>query len=228
MPLDPQAPGWARELALGYESGAHGQFILHGNVADRFVLGGRRVGLIHYLDSLLLGGFELVFVYDPGNGLTLLRGAERMAQWQAGKDMGPLPRDPRAAIELVTRYLRYRANLSALGHPADGPVAVIVRASEQVLPGNRSGDFEIASLASLVRDWAAEPPFTELAFASFLITDNLSDLHPLVAGNPRVARVRPRLWARAGARCWMLRARFRLLAVCAARMAVWSLPPRWP
>lgn len=190
MPLDPQAPGWARELALGYESGAHGQFILHGNVADRFVLGGRRVGLIHYLDSLLLGGFELVFVYDPGNGLTLLRGAERMAQWPAAKDMGPLPRDPRAAIELVTRYLRYRANLSALGHPADGPVAVIVRASEQVLPGNRSGDFEIASLASLVRDWAAEPPFTELAFASFLITDNLSDLHPLVAGNPRVARVR--------------------------------------
>lgn len=190
MPLDPQAPGWARELALGYESGAHGQFILHGNVADHFVLDGRRVGLIRYLDSVLLGGFELVFVYDPGNGLTLLRGAERLAQWPAANESGPLPREPRAALERVTRYLRYRANLVALGHPAQGPVAVIVRASEQVLPGNRSGDFEIASLASLVRDWAAEPPFTEIAFASFLITDNLSDLHPLVAGNPRVAKVR--------------------------------------
>ena len=190
MPLPPDAPSWAHELALGYESGACGQFILHGNVADRFPLEGRRVSLTRVLDSLLLGSFELVFVYDPGNGLAVLRGADRLAQWPPMKESGPLPRDPRQAIELVTRYLRYRANLSALGRAEVEHVAIIVRGVDQMLPGSRAGDFEVSSLACLIRDWAAEPPFTELAFAAFLIADNLADLHPLVANHPRVAKVR--------------------------------------
>ena len=38
MPLASDAPDWLRELALAYESGAHGQFVLYGNVSDRFVL----------------------------------------------------------------------------------------------------------------------------------------------------------------------------------------------
>jgi hypothetical protein len=189
MPLEADAPAWAHELALAYESGAHGQFVLHGNVADRFPLGGRLVGLSRYIDAQLLTGFDVVFTYDPGNGLAVLRGAEKVAQWPALKDGGPLPRDPRAAVELVGRYLRYVGNLRALGRGGDEHIACILRGVDQILPGGRGGDFEIASLASLIRDWAAEPPFTELAFASFLIADNLTDLHPQVAYNPRVARV---------------------------------------
>lgn len=190
MPLPDSAPDWAKELALGYESGAHGQFVLHGNVADRFPLDGRRVSLTRSLDALLLGSFELVFVYDPGNGLSVLRGAERLQQWPAMKDMPALPRDPRGAIELVSRYLRYRANLAALGRQEIEHVAVIIRGIEQIVPASRASEFEVSSLASLVRDWASEPPYTELAFASFLIADNLADLHPLIASQPRVAKVR--------------------------------------
>jgi hypothetical protein len=66
---------------------------------------------------------------------------------------------------------------------------VILRGAELVLPASRQGDFASASLASLVRDWAAEPPFADMASASLLIADNLNDLHPLVAGNPRIDRV---------------------------------------
>jgi len=190
MPLESDAPAWAHELALAYESGAHGQFVLHGNVSDRFPLGGRLVGLTRYLDAQLLSSFDLVFVYDPGNGLQLLRGAERFAQWPAAKDIGPLPRDPRIAVELVGRFLRYLANLRAMGRGGDEHVACIVRGVDQMLPGGRAGDFDIASLASLIRDWACEPPFTDLAFASFLIAESLTDLHPQVAYNPRVARIR--------------------------------------
>lgn len=190
MPLPDNAPAWAQELALAYESGAHGQFILHGNVADRFPLDGRRVSLTRALDALLLGSFELVFLYDPGNGLSVLRGGEALAQWPPLKEAPALPRDPRQAVELVSRYLRYRSNLAALGRGQPGHVAFILRGADQVLPGSRSSEFEIASLASLLRDWAAEPPFTELPFASFLIADNLADLHPLLANHPRVDRVR--------------------------------------
>lgn len=182
-------PAWLAELRLAYESGAHGQFVLYGNVADRFPLDGRLVGLTRYLEARLLGTFDLVFVYDPGNGLSLLRGGERFAQWPAAEKVQPWPHDPRDAVELISRYLRYRANLTALGRGDEEHVAVILRGAELVLPASRQGDFATASLASLVRDWAAEPPFADMAFASLLLADNLADLHPLVAGNPRIDRV---------------------------------------
>ncbi|MFZ3206496.1 MAG: ATP-binding protein, partial [Pseudomonas sp.] len=183
------APAWLDELRLAYESGAHGQFVLYGNVADRFPLDGRLVSLTRYLEARLLGTFDLVFLYDPGNGLSLLRGGERFAQWPAAEQVRPWPHEPRAAIELISRYLRYRANLQALGRGDSEHVAVILRGAELVLPASRQGDFASASLASLVRDWAAEPPFADMAFASLLLADNLNDLHPLVANNPRIDRV---------------------------------------
>ncbi|SDH32303.1 ATPase family associated with various cellular activities (AAA) [Pseudomonas benzenivorans] len=182
-------PAWLAELRLAYESGAHGQFVLYGNVADRFPLDGRLVSLTRYLEAKLLGTFDLVFLYDPGNGLSLLRGGERFAQWPAAEKVQPWPHEPRAAIELISRYLRYRANLRALGRGDAEHVAVILRGAELVLPASRQGDFATASLASLVRDWAAEPPFADMAFASLLLADNLADLHPLVANNPRIDRV---------------------------------------
>jgi ATPase family associated with various cellular activities (AAA) len=190
MPLENDAPAFARELALAYESGAHGQFVLYGNVADRLPLKGRLVSLTAYLDSELLSAFTLVFLYDPGNGLTVLRASEAFQAWPGVNAMGAATREPRAAVELITRYLRYRANVSAMGRGEVEPTACIVRGADQILPANRQGEFDTASLASLVRDWAAEPPFTDIPFASFLIADNLNDLHPQVANNPRVAKVR--------------------------------------
>ncbi|HET6783334.1 MAG TPA: ATP-binding protein, partial [Pseudoxanthomonas sp.] len=190
MPLDASAPAWAQELALAYESGAHGQFVLYGNVNDRFPLHGRLSSLTRWLDAQLLTGFGVVFLYDPGNGLSMLRGSAQLKQWLASRESEPWPREPRAAVERISHYLRYRANLRTLGQGDDEHVAVIVRGADQILPGARNGDFDIASLASLVRDWAGEPPFADQAFASFLIADNLNDLHPQVAFNPRVARIR--------------------------------------
>ena len=189
MAREQEVPNWLDELRLAYESGAHGQFVLYGNVADRFPLDGRLVSLTRYLDARLLGTFDIVFLYDPGNGLSLLRGGERFAEWPAAAQIQPWPHDPREAVELISRYLRYRANLRALGRADSQHVAVILRGAELVLPASQQGDFATASLASLVRDWAAEPPFCDMAFASLLLADNLNDLHPLVANNPRIDRV---------------------------------------
>lgn len=189
MSSEGKAPAWLEELRLAYESGAHGQFVLYGNVADRFPLDGRLVSLTRYLDAKLLAAFDIVFLFDPGNGLNLLRGGERFAQWPAAEKIQPWPHDPREAVQLISRYLRYRANLRALGRGDSEHVAVILRGAELVLPASRQGDFATASLASLVRDWAAEPPFADMTFASLLLADNLNDLHPLVANNPRIDRV---------------------------------------
>ena len=81
MPAPQGAPEWAAELSLAFESGASGQFILYGNVHDRLAVGGRLVNIERYIQDELLAGFAVVFAYDLGNGLTVERGGERLAQW---------------------------------------------------------------------------------------------------------------------------------------------------
>src|SRR5689334_1389605 len=81
MPAPHGAPEWATELYVAFESGASGQFILYGNVHDRLPVGGRLVAIERYIQDELLAGFDVVFTYDLGNGLTIERGGERLQQW---------------------------------------------------------------------------------------------------------------------------------------------------
>lgn len=188
MPAPEGAPAWAKELALAYESGAHGQFLLYGNVHDRLAVGGRLVGLAGYLEDELLSGFPVVLTYDLGRGLSVERGGERLEQWP-GAELARLPREPLAAVQYLSRYLRYLANLQGLGRGEAGSVAVIVRGIDQIAPADGAG-YEHGSLTSVLRGWASEAPFSELAFTSLLIADNLNDVEPLVAYDAHAARVR--------------------------------------
>ena len=194
MPAPQGAPEWAAELSLAFESGASGQFVLYGNVHDRLAVGEpasarRLVSIERYLQDELLAGFAVVFAYDLGNGLTLEKGGDRLAQWTKGAEAAPLPRDPLDAIRYVSRYVRYLANLNTLGRGDGTQVALIVRGADQLLPADGSG-FEHGSLTSLVREWASGGPFAQVSFATILITDNLNDLESLIAFSPHVTRVR--------------------------------------
>src|SRR5688572_7028788 len=104
MPAAPGAPAWASELALAYESGAYGQFILYGNVQDRVAVGSRLVNLPEYLENELLAGFQIVLSYDLGNGLVIKRGGELLEKW-GGAKLESLPREPLPAIQYLSRYL---------------------------------------------------------------------------------------------------------------------------
>lgn len=190
MPLSPDAPGWASEIALAYESGAQGQFILYGNVHDRIPVGGALVNLARYLEAELLGGFQVVFSFDLGNGLRVERGSEIVAAWGGARAMSPVIRQPLQAVELIGAYLRYLANLQALGQGKPLHVACILRGADEMLPASGGWDHALGGLASLLRDWAGEAPFSTLPFVSLLIADNLTDLHPAVTLNPRAAHIR--------------------------------------
>jgi hypothetical protein len=188
MPAPQGAPDWAAQLSLAFESGASGQFVLYGNVHDRLAVAGRIVNIERYIQDELLAGFEVVFAYDLGNGLTLERGGDRLAQWSPAAPAA-LPREPLEAVRFVSRYLRYLANLSSLGRGENPQVALLVRGADQLLPADGTG-FEHGSLTSLVRDWASATPFAQLSFASLLIADNLNDLEPLIAFSPHTSRMR--------------------------------------
>src|SRR5688572_9562965 len=191
MPLSPEAPAWAAEIALAYESTAQGQFILSGNVHDRLPVGGTLVNLGGFIEKELLAGFQVIFTFDLGNGLRVSRGADLLDGWSGAKRLDPTVRQPLAAIELVSSFLRYRANLRAVSQEKQVMhIACILRDADDILPATGGWSYELGGMASLLRDWAGEAPFSELPFVSLIIADNMNDLHTSVALNPRAARVK--------------------------------------
>jgi hypothetical protein len=188
-----QLPPWAAELMTLYESDAGSQFILYGNVGDRLLLppsaGGGLGSLTDYLAKVLMPRFDVVMTYDLGNGIRVLTGNDVLREWPNWNDQ-PLPRLPRAAVEWLTHYLRYTSNLTKLGHRRQ-QVGVIVLAANLVVPPDQGGvNHELSALVLQLRDWASDGLLGDHASATFLVTDNLNDLHPLLATNPRANAVK--------------------------------------
>ncbi|MBL9114560.1 MAG: ATP-binding protein [Verrucomicrobiaceae bacterium] len=187
-------PSWAQELASLYESHAASQFILSGNVHDRFLVpqkqGKTHIGsLTEYVQHVLVPGFDVVITYDLGNGIRIERGQEVFTTWPAYKDRPELPKTPLPAVETLTRYFRYAANLRRLGKEAP-QIACIVRSAHLVAPATQgSTQFDLGAVALLMREWAEDPLLVEHPLVTCLIADNLHDLHPLLANNARAPRL---------------------------------------
>ena len=187
-------PGWADDIALAYESGAASQFVLHGNVGDRFQLpseGKPESGtLADYLAKVLLTRFDVVLSYDLGNGLRIVRGGAVLADWPHFKQDATLPAEPRAAVAWLTQYFRYTANLARLGQRRL-QIACILPAAQLLAPATQGwSSYDIAAIALQIRDWASDGLLAGHSLATFLVTEALADLHPLIATNPR-AQVTP-------------------------------------
>ena len=188
-------PDWARDLVALYESGAANGFVLYGNVDDRMILpveNGQLLGnLGDFLLRVLLPSFDVVLSYDLGNGLRIERGGELFTQWPAYKQNPQLPKNPRPAIETLTHYFRYCANLTRLKSSNRVRVACIVKAAHLVAPALPGAlNYDLNALALLMRDWTSDTLLTNHDLATFLLTENLSDLHPLLANNALAAQIK--------------------------------------
>lgn len=201
------APAWSEEIRSLYLSGAASQFILHGNVDDRLILPSENeeeIKLGTVTDFLLghqLRKFDAILAYDLGHGLQVQTptalGKKAWETWPSNRTEAALPREPRDAIVYMDHFLRYCVNLRQLPSAANSALAgknvslaLIVRAAGLVVPrSNLSIQFELHASASLIRSWSTESRYDGQYQVSFLVTDNLNDLHPLVANNPRVARI---------------------------------------
>jgi len=186
-------PGWARTLADLYESNATSQFIIYGNISDRMLLPAATPhlgGLSDYLLGVLLPRFDVVLSYDVGNGIRIEKGAEVFSKWPYFQESQKDWKTPRPAIETLTRYFRYCANLTRLNQPAT-QIGCIINNADLLVPAFQGGfDYNLNALASLIRDWSSDNLLANHALASFLLTENLNDLHPLIVNNARVSRVK--------------------------------------
>jgi hypothetical protein len=186
-------PEWAREVVRLYESDSASQFIIYGNIFDQIIMpvaDGQRLGsLSDYLMQVLLSRFQVVISYDIGNGIRVEKGGEVFSKWPHFQQSSDLPRVPRPAVEYLTSYFRYAANLARLSADSTTQVACIVRNANLLAPMVPGAlDYDLSAIASLIRDWASESLLTMHSLATFLIVENLSDLHPLIANNSRAAR----------------------------------------
>jgi hypothetical protein len=187
-------PAWARNLAESYESSAASQFVIYGNISDRMVLPAPpllRLGTLpDFLLGVLLSRFDVVLSYDLGNGIRIEKGAEIFSKWPHFQDSQKDWKAPRPAVETLTRYFRYCANLTRLNQPA-AQVACIIKSADLLVPALQGGlDYDLNALASLIRDWSTDGLLADHALATFLLTENLNDLHPLIVNNPRIARIK--------------------------------------
>jgi ATPase family associated with various cellular activities (AAA) len=186
-------PAWAREMVELYESDAASQFIIHGNVNDRLLIPGtkpRLGGLGEFLLDVLMPRFDVVLSYDLGNGIRVEKGGPIFSSWPAIKDNPTLPKTPRAAIETLTHYFRFCANLRRL-NASSIQVGCFIKGADLLAPPLAGGtDYDLGALITLIRDWANDQLLTGHALATFLVTENLNDLHPMLANNARAARVK--------------------------------------
>ena len=186
-------PQWALDAIQLYESNAANQFIIYGNVNDQMLVPSPTPhlgGLTDFLLQVLLPRFNVVLSYDIGNGIRVEKGGEIFSTWPQLKENPELPKAPRLAVEALTRYFRYTANLARLNRE-HVQVGCIIRSADLLAPSLQGGfDYDLNALASLIRDWSSESLLAGHSLATFLVSENLNDLHPLIVNNPRAARIK--------------------------------------
>jgi hypothetical protein len=183
-------PSWAERVIALYQAHAANQFLLYGNVNDRFLLDSRTLGsLPEFLNRVILPRFDVVLSYDLGNGVRIEKGGDIVTKWPAYKEHPELPRAPRPATEWLTRFFRYAANLARLGQESF-QVGFYMKSAHLVAPALPGAlNYDLSALAMLMRDWAADDLLTRHSLATFLIAENLNDLHPLLVNHPRAAPI---------------------------------------
>ena len=191
-------PDWANEVIACYESGASGCFLLHGNVSDRMLVNDSnsddKLGsLTDFILESLLPRFDVVITYDMGFGLRIERGNKTFSEWPTYAENPKLPHKPLDAARSLTHYLLYCRNLQIMGKAAP-KVAVVIKQAHLACPAIPNiHNYELSSLAALIKGWADDDRLQEFGQAAFLISENLNGVHPLITECPRVTHTEIKL-----------------------------------
>ncbi len=170
-------PAWAEELRRRYLRNEASIFVLHGNVYDSVVSGGRMLSLTDFLtDVLLRESKDTIVVYNLSTGV---RFAKRDRTLRSAEDLSAeTPRDKvlLGLERLVTAGTR---------------TAAIIEYAETLAPAAEisfQADADRASVVTLHR-WSFLPEIEKGDNVVFLITDNLPELSPKLVSNPKVGVV---------------------------------------
>lgn len=180
---------WIDDLRSSYKSGAHNQFILHGNVYDSFFSHSedKLAGLVSFLSEEILSGFDVIVSYDLAKGIRIRKGGDELDKL-TNRPFAPekQTQSPSSSLQELDRLLLTAVNVGRIRGPRC-KVAVLIEDAHLVVPfsGGRFRDHDLSRLALTLRNWASDGALREHPLATFLTCENLSDLHALVSRNPR-------------------------------------------
>ena len=168
-------PRWTEELRNRYLRGEATQFILHGNVNDLMLSGGKFIRFGDFLSEVLLSpSKDVVIKYDLATGVRF------------AKKKGEVPdldlllslRDADKILPLLEKLL----------HAVDR-VAVIFDYAEMIAPAGDPNFFAASDRQSVVtlHRWSFSPALERADSVILIVTENLSELSPKLVSNPTTA-----------------------------------------
>jgi SpoVK/Ycf46/Vps4 family AAA+-type ATPase len=173
-------PTWAEELRRRYLRGEASQFILHGNVFDLVPYGGELLPVREYLtDRLLSESKDVVVAYNVSTGGKIVRrkpGAEL-----AGFEELLVARERGKFLPAMERVLRTAQRVAAILEYAE----TIAPAADPAL----MSDDDRSAVVTLHR-WSMSPEIEASDSVVVLLAENLTELHPKLVSNPKIATVR--------------------------------------
>jgi transitional endoplasmic reticulum ATPase len=173
-------PPWAEELRRRYLRGEASQFVLHGNVFDLVEFRGELLPVREYLtDRLLSESKDVVVVYNVSSGGKIVHrkpGAEL-----SDFDQLLVARERSKFLPAMERVLR-----------TSHKVAVILEYAETIAPAADPAlmsDDDRTAVVTLHR-WSMSAEIEASDSVVVLLAENLSELHPKLVSNPKIATVR--------------------------------------
>jgi len=176
----PAHPHWAEELRRRYLRGEASQFILHGNVFDLVEFGGELLPVRDYLtDRLLSESKDVVVTYNVSTGGKVMR--RKAGTEMSDFDQLLVARERSKFLPAMERVLRTSQR-----------VAVIMEYAETIAPAADPAlmsDDDRTAVVTLHR-WSMSSEIEASDSVVVLLAENLSELHPKLVSNPKIATVR--------------------------------------
>ena len=170
-------PPWAEELRRRYLRNEATQFILYGNVFDLVEHGGELVPVREYLsERLFAGSKDVLVVYNVSTGGKIAR---RKGDLGGVEELLVL-RERGKFLPAMERVLKTTER-----------VALIVEYAETVAPAADAAlmsDEDRGAVVTLHR-WSMAPEIEAADSVVVLLAENLSELHPKLVSNPKIATV---------------------------------------
>lgn len=191
-PPNASSPDWTDTIRRYYRSGAANQFIVFGNIHDQFSLEGGRHGSVHEALLELLRAFDVILAYKADRGIVVEKGGEKVT---GAKNLASsTPDDCIPELAATVRRLVYRKIDGSEKTRAESAVkvAVIIHGAEKIAPAAaaRNINYSLAHLVATLRAWSTEDLYRDYPLVSFLLADNLTELHPTLTANNRAVPIR--------------------------------------
>ena len=173
-----QLPEWADELRRRYLRGEASQFVLHNNVHDILLHEGKLYTLTEFLAQVLLAkSKDTVLTYNVSTGV---RFGKRKMPIDGFEDL-VLKKAPADVLPVLEKVLTTQDR-----------VALVLEYADSIAPAGDTSFSTVDDRAAAVtlHRWSLMRSLEQSDSLVILTLENLTDLHPKLVSNPRIATVK--------------------------------------